>query len=107
MADTLGVSTFAPQLNSTTAFTAVAASTALALTGYKSVRIAVTAQGLWVKFGTSGVTATAGTASEIFIPPNWTYDIMVPAGAIQPAGTVTHLAYIQDAASAKGSISLY
>ncbi len=97
-----------PLIARSTTVIAAAASQRIALLGGTVVRVAVGTQGLWYKFGDSTVAATAGTAAEGYVPANWVEDIPVPIESTQSAvNTVTHVAIIQAAATAVGSVQVF
>lgn len=77
-----------------------AASQRIALSGAWIVRFSVAAKGLWFKFGSSTVEATAGTAAEGYVPAESILDVAAPRGA-------THVAIIQAAATAVGSVTTF
>ena len=92
---------FSPNQNGGTNTTiAASASQRIAIGNGSVVLFAVGTKGLWYKFGSSTVEATAGTAAEGFIPQETLVYLPVPRGA-------THIAIIQSAATSIGSISVY
>lgn len=95
------------QARSTTVI-AASSSQRIALAGGTVVRFSVGTQGLWYKFGTSTVAATAGTAAEGYVPANTTLDVPVPiTSTVSSLNTVTDVAIIQAAATAVGSVEVY
>lgn len=89
-----------PMLLDTTTVIAASSSQRIAVAGGGAVRLSVGAQGLWYKLGSSTVDATAGTASEGFVPANTVVDVPV-------ASSITHVAIIQNAATAIGSVQVF
>lgn len=81
--------------------TAAAASVGNAVTAGATVRIATQDAGLWVAFGASGGSATAGTANELLIPAGGVEYVRMPDD-----GSSTHIHVIQTGASAKWSLSV-
>lgn len=81
-------------------FTSALSSAALAVRKNSNVRVCVTGQAVWIKEGTAdSVTATAGGASCKLCPIGIT--------DFQVAATTTHIAYIEDAMSARGHIETF
>lgn len=89
---------FQPLEPKSTTVISAAASQRVQVGAQNNVQIAVGGAALWIKFGDSTVTATAGTASEIYVPAGWVSEFVSPS---------THVAMIQDAATAEGSLTVF
>jgi hypothetical protein len=97
-----------PRIARSTTVISALASQRIALSGGSAVRFSVGAQGIWYKFGGSAVDATAGTAAEGYVPANTTLDVPVPiTSTVSSPNTITHVAIIQAAATAVGSVEVY
>ena len=92
---------FSPNQNGGTNTTiAASASQRIAIGNGSTVLFGVGTKGIWYKFGTSTVEATAGTAAEGFIPQETLVYLPVPRDA-------THVAIIQSAATSVGSVTVF
>jgi hypothetical protein len=82
-----------------TTIISAATSQRIALSGGPAVTFSVGTKAVWVKFGSSTVAATTGTASEIYVPAESIVTLPAP-------GSATHVALIEAAATAVGSVSV-